>query len=268
MKTKGLISINTSYFFRGIAILMVIFSHYFEWGESFITSEKLVHFITSLGDYGVGIFFFLSGYALYKGYGNKNTDYRYVIKRITNMYLPYLLIASLIAIMSDSLKSFADFALLLFGGGYWFITVIIIIYTAFYFVGKLPSKYRVILMMLFIIDLSLWYYLSGHFDFWYTANWAFAFGMLICKHEDKLRLGNTDFSIDIKDYVFSFLGKLTIYIYVLHSFVYFKVINIQGLQDLNWYIKTLIAVLVTAITAFIIDKIFHINKIFLRNKEQ
>lgn len=257
-KSTGLISINTSYFFRGIAILMVIFSHYAEWGSASIPNEKLVHFVASLGDYGVGIFFFMSGYALFKGYGVKNTDKRYVIKRITNMYLPYLVIATATALLSKSIESIRDIVGLIKGDGYWFIEVIILIYIAFYFIGKLDPKYRVILMTLFILNLSLWYYLSGKNDFWYTANWAFALGMIVCKYENKIRLGREDFSINIKDYALCFIGKLTIYIYVAHAYVYFTFMSSGLLEGANFYIRLLVTILITIVVSYIIERLLYV----------
>ena len=260
-KKSGLISLNTSYFFRGIAIIMVIFSHYFEWGKFSIGNEKLTDFVATWGDYGVGIFLFLSGYALYKGYGSTKTDKRYVLKRIKNMYLPYLLIATVTSIWAGSLENFHDVIELLYGGDFWFITVIILIYVAFYFVGKLPEKYRVLIMTLFIIEFSLVYYIEGRNDFWYTTNWTFALGMIVSKYEYKIPFVRNGFTLDIKDYVFSFLGKLTIYIYVSHIFIYNQIINLGALESVNWWIRLFIAIAITVLVSFVLERLFSLIKI-------
>lgn len=254
-KKTGLFSLNTSYFLRGIAILMVIFSHYFEWGIDNISSPKAASFVMVLGDWGVGIFFFLSGYALFKGYGTKNTDKEYLFKRFKNMYFPYILIAAVIALINASVDSPKAVIKLLIGADYWFILVILIIYLVFYLVGKLPAEYRVFIMSVFVIDMSLWFYVTGYQDFWYTANWAFALGLIVSKYENRIGFVKRGFVIDIKDYALCFLGKISIYIYVLHSFVYMKVIHISGLEELNWYIRLAIAIVVTVVVAFIIEKL-------------
>lgn len=241
------ISKNTSYFLRGIAMLMVIFSHYFEWGAQFVGSESVAEFVSKLGDPGVGLFFFLSGYALYLGYGSedKKTDKTYLWKRFKNMYFPYLLIATVIAVLSNNIEEPKDVIRLLAGADYWFIIIILIIYISFYFVGKLP-KYRVFIMTVFIIDMSLWLYLNEFADFWYTANWCFALGLIWAK-----MFGNKEcFTLNIKDYVFSFIGRISLYIYVLHTYIYFQIINIESLMKLNWYVQLGIAIGVTIIFAF------------------
>lgn len=246
------ISKNTSYFLRGIAMLMVIFSHYFEWGVPFVGSERVAEFVSKLGDPGVGLFFFLSGYALYLGYGSKDkkTDKKYLWKRFRNMYFPYLLIATVIAILSDNIHETKDVIRLITGADYWFIIIILIIYLAFYLVGKLP-KYRVFIMTVFIIDMSLWLYLHEYADFWYTANWCFALGLIWAK-----MFGDKNcFTFNIKDYVLSFIGKISLYIYVLHTYIYFQVVNTESLMSLNWYVQLMIAIVLTVILAFIIEKL-------------
>ena len=254
-KKTNLFSLNTSYFLRGVAILMVIFSHYFEWGLDLVGNEKIAHFVMALGDWGVGIFFFLSGYALYIGYGTKNTDKAYIFKRFKNMYFPYLLIATVIALINHSIDSPKAVIKLLTGAEYWFIVIILIIYVVFYLVGKLPDKYRVAIMSVFIIDMSLWLCVSGFQDFWYTANWAFALGLIVSKYEKNIPFVTKGFVIDIKDYVFCFLGRISIYIYVLHSFVYMRIMHGTLLENMNWYVKLAIAIVITVVVAFAVEMV-------------
>lgn len=257
-KKTTLFSINTSYFLRGIAILMVILSHYFEWGMDCVGNDKIAHFVMALGDWGVGIFFFLSGYALWLGYGNKKTDKKYIFKRFKNMYFPYILLATIIALINHSIDSPKAVIKLLIGADYWFIAIILIIYVAFYLVGKLPEEYRVLIMTVFILDMSLWLYIMDYQDFWYTANWAFALGMIVSKYEKKIPFINKGFSVDIKDYVFCFLGKISIYIYVLHSFIYMLIAYNPALENINWYIKLLISILITVAISYLAELLCNI----------
>ena len=263
-KKTTLFSINTSYFLRGIAILMVILSHYFEWGIDSVGNDKIAYFVMALGDWGVGIFFFLSGYALWLGYGNKKTDKTYIFKRFKNMYFPYILIATIIALINHSIDSPKAVIKLLVGADYWFIAIILIIYVAFYLVGKLPEEYRVLIMTVFILDMSLWLYINGYQDFWYTANWAFALGMIVSKYEKKIPFSNKGFSIDIKDYAFCFLGRISIYIYVIHSFVYMQIMHISVLENMNWYVKLLIAIFITVLVSYLL---MIINEIIFRRRK-
>lgn len=254
-KKIGLISKSTSMFFRGIAILMVILSHFFEWGAQNAGSEKLAGFMASLGDWGVGIFFFMSGYAIYKGYGIKNTDLSFILKRLKNTYIPYILIAGVIAIIGKTLTDFKSVVRLLIGGDYWFIVEILIIYAVFYLVGKLPYRYRVLIMSVFVVDLSLFFLVLGYQDFWYTATWPFAVGMILSKYEIRIRAVRQGFGINIKDWVFGFLGKLSLYIYVLHGFIYYRVMDLGILEGMNWYVKLIISIFITVAISFVLELI-------------
>lgn len=247
------ISKNTSYFLRGIAILMVILSHYFEFAMNEVNNKAVASFIMQLGDWGVGIFFFLSGYALYLKYELVNTDKKYIVGRLRNMYLPYLIIATTISLISHSIDSLRSVVRLLIGADYWFVEEILLIYIVFYFVGKLPGKYRVFIMSVFIIAMSLWFYVRGFQNFWYTATWAFALGMIVLKYVRKIRFIRDDFSIDINEPVISFLGKRSIYIYLLHSYIYILVINSQAMENVNWFLKMCISTLITVAISYLLD---------------
>ena len=252
-----MITKNTSYFFRGIAILMVIFSHYFEWGAEHVANAKVAHFIASLGDWGVGIFFLMSGYALYLGYKDRKTDKEYLIKRFKNVYLPYIIIAAIIMIFAGELTDLKAIIRLITGADYWFMVILFIIYIAFYLVGKLPEHYKVFIMTVFIIDLSLWFVVKDYREFWYTANWAFALGMIICKYEGRIGAVKNGFKIDIKDFAFSFLGRISLYIYLLHAFIYFRVVNFPAVTEsgMSWYLQLVIALAVTVAVAFAAEKV-------------
>ena len=204
----------------------------------------------------------MSGYAIYKGYGIKNTDYVFIIRRLKNTYIPYILIATVIAIYGKSLTDLKSVIRLLAGVDYWFIFEILIIYLAFYLVGKLPYRYRVLIMSVFVIDMSLFFFVRGYQDFWYTATWPFALGMILSKYEIRIGAVRRGFSIDIKERILGFLGRLSLYIYVLHGFVYFRVMELgfpEG-DGINWYIKLLISVLITVAISFVLD--FALKKIY------
>jgi|GEM_PF-4340064 len=260
---KQLIGKNTSYFLRGIAMIMVVLSHYFEWGETAITNKGLVAFMSALGDPGVGIFFFLSGYALYKGYPNgmNGQAKKYIISRLKGVYIPYLLIAGVIRLLDNGFTDFKSVIYYLTGRDYWFMAVIFAIYIAFLLVGMLP-KWRLFIMTVLIIDLSLWLYISGHEVFWYDANWCFALGMLISKYDSSWGFVNRGFSINIKDYVFKFIGTISLYIYILHTYVYrifMTTLSEKGVE-LSWYLRASVAFLITVGIGWIVY--FALNILF------
>ena len=63
-----MISRNVSKYLRGLAILIVIASHYSEWMYVEPAFPALKHCISTWGPPGVDIFFLFSGYGLYKSF--------------------------------------------------------------------------------------------------------------------------------------------------------------------------------------------------------
>lgn len=267
MNEKGLISKNTSLFLRGIAILMVCMSHYFAAAEEsgLISSSTVVSIISALGDSGVGIFFFLSGYALYKGYGSAKTDRKFLINRFKNTYFPYVVIQLVILLLSGGIDGPMRIGRLLLGLDSWFIVTILIFYLVFYLVGKLP-KYRLIIMCIFVTGMSLFLIRMHYPEFWYDADWCFPVGMILAKYEHKIGFVARGFSLDIKDYLMKFLGKNSLYIFLLHLFIYHKFTNWGPVLDsgMNWYIKMILAFMITVLMASVLNWLF--NKIYKHTK--
>lgn len=257
MTDKNLISKNTSYFIRGIAIIMVVMSHYFAAAESVFGDTLIVRIISSLGDPGVGIFFFLSGYALYKGYENRKPDGKYVLKRFKNTYFPYLVIEFLIILYAGEIDGPKRILHLLLGRDSWFIVTILIFYIVFFFAGKF-LRLKVWLVSVFVLGMTLFLYRMNYAIFWYNVDWCFPFGMIVANISTKIPAVWRGFSIDIKDHVFCFLGKLSIYIFLIHLFVYYRVINFEPVlkAQTNWYILMLISFGITVLLAALIEKMF------------
>ena len=250
-KKTNILSRNISDMLKGIAIIMVTFSHYAEWGKDYFISPKLAEFIASLGDYGVGIFFLLSGYGLYIAYGDKKTDVRYLLIRIIKIYIPYLLIASFIAIYGGGIEGIKDIFRLLTGADYWFMITIFILYLSFYVFGKLP-KISVLLESIFVAALSLFFYFRGFQVFWYSATWTFALGMILALLERKFIKKAK--SIDFGEVLFAFAGKNSLYVYMLHTFLFWQIMSIPFVweSEIPWEIKSLIILIITILVAFVI----------------
>ena len=243
-----LISRNASYFLRGIAMLMVLLSHYFEWGVPIIGESSFQHFLASLGDPGVGLFFLLSGYALTKSYGAKCTDKRYIFSRLKGVYIPYLILAGVVKLLNRGFTSPKEFLTYITGYDYWFMFVIFVIYIAYYILGKLP-KWRITMMTLFIIDMSLLLYFKGYSVFWYDANWCFALGMIIANYDENWGIVRRGFSINFKDIVFVKLGQWSLYLYLIQTFVYYRLMSIPFLAGINWYLSIVIIFAITCVIA-------------------
>lgn len=242
-------------------MLMVVLSHYFEWGETAITNKGLVHFMSSLGDPGVGIFFFLSGYALFKGYGRgfsgSKDAFKYFLGRFMGVYLPYLVIVGIITFINGGFSDAGSIKRYLIGSDYWFMAIIFVLYLSYGMFNFLP-KYRTIIMSVFVFDLSFYLYLNDYAVFWYDAIWCFVLGLIISKYDEGWGFVKNGFCLNIKDYLFGFIGRISLYIYILHSFVYIKLLQLMDERgvEMNWYLRALIAFIITCICGYIFNIIF------------
>lgn len=124
---------------KGIAILMVVVGHIGGF-------SGLLPFIP-LGASGVYIFLFLSGYGLVRSVSEKGLQ-RYWIKRIKNVYLPYLVILIFVfalAIIGRNDVSFRFIEYMFFidypFGEYWYLLIQAEWYIAFFLIWNVKLKF-------------------------------------------------------------------------------------------------------------------------------
>ena len=107
-KGAGLFNREATAWFKGLAIIMVILSHFAEWWSWFYaeegTKELIRYGISRFGPYGVAMFFLFSGYGLAKSAGKKRIGIRFILKRIVNVYIPYLIMVVLITLLSGGFE--------------------------------------------------------------------------------------------------------------------------------------------------------------------
>lgn len=176
---------------RGIAIIMVILSHYAEWYTDILTNEAFRYGLTRLGVYGVNIFFLASGYGLVKSVSRKKIGWGFLWNRVKNTYLPYLLIAGLIELYAGGIHTAEGWYKFLTGHDYWFIQNILLFYVIFFVVYKVTRKewLRMVLLAAALFCYS-WALVSlGRADFWHISNLSFMIGILLAQYEKKLLRG-------------------------------------------------------------------------------
>ncbi len=282
---KTLMNKRETDWFRGIAAVMVVLSHYGEW-INILTSlegnaETFRFALTKLGVYGVDIFFLFSGYAMVKSLGDGKMSWQFIWKRIKNVFIPYFIIVGIIELLSEGLTSIHDFWLFIIGYNYWYMCVLFIFYIGFIVIYAVirVKAIRVIAFSLFTYALSYKLYQLDMFPFWYVSNIAFAIGIIAGEYEsavkeiiDKVWLpmavlltigmifvtrwgltggvnfgGNPDdyqiwikigatvvwtllililaSKCRIKEKIFVFLGRNSLYIYLTHVYVFMRCIN-------------------------------------------
>lgn len=179
-----MIDSKTSKMFRGIAILMVIASHFAAgmYAEPVFPVAK--GFISKWGIYGVDIFFLLSGYGLVKSADKNGITKTFVLKRLMNSYVPYILIIGFFAIIEKSVDGPKALWTLVSGADFWFMNIIFVFYIIFMIVYKI-DKFKEIFITIAIVGYSYWMYNSGKSDFWVLSNGAFLVGIYAASLEER-----------------------------------------------------------------------------------
>lgn len=189
LKSNSLYKKECSAWFKGLAIIMVILSHYAEWWSWFYaeegTRELIRGGISRFGPYGVAIFLLFSGYGLGKSAGDKRIGWRFILKRVLSVYIPYLVIVILIDLLSGGFETLEDVLDIFYGQDFWYMTVLFSFYLAFMAIWFVFSNrhIRAVLMILFTYWYSNHLYKAGEHDFWYISNIAFAIGVLLALYE-------------------------------------------------------------------------------------
>lgn len=173
---------------RGIAIIMVIASHYVMWFMDLVTNEPVRYAVSRLGVYGVNIFFLVSGYGLAKSVAKKRCGWNYWKGRLQNTYIPFLLVAVAIELWIGSDWTPKLCYRLLTGYEYWFIRNILVFYIAFFVIFRLTEKnwLRLALLMAAVFSYSWWLMEIGRSSFWFVSNLSFAIGTALAFYEKKL----------------------------------------------------------------------------------
>ena len=190
---SGLYKRQASGWFKGLAIIMVILSHFAEWWSWFYVeegvSEMIRYGISRFGPYGVGIFFLFSGYGLSKSAGDKRITWKFILKRLLNVYIPYLVIVVLIELLSGGFESKEEVLNLFYGQNFWYMTVLFSFYLAFMAIWLVFANrhIRAVLMAVFTWWYSNYLYTAGEQDFWFISNIAFAIGVLLALYEPAVK---------------------------------------------------------------------------------
>lgn len=194
-KTVNLYSRQASAWFKGLAIIMIVLSHFAEWWAWFFTEEGIIELVrdgvSRCGPYGVAVFLLFSGYGLVKSVGDKRIDGRFAVRRFVSVYVPYLIIVTVINLLSGGFdfENAGDFGKFLYGDDFWYMTVLFSFYLAFMAIWFLftDTHKRAVLMSVFTYWYSRHLYMTGKQDFWYISNIAFLIGVLIALYEPYMR---------------------------------------------------------------------------------
>ena len=203
-------SLTQSNALRAVAALMIILHHMVQSITRYGDIKKGP--VTEWNSFGIlftSIFFFFSGFGLYKSYKTKENYLEgFLTKRLPKIVLPFLVtnIIYIVTLYSEDrisevrhmFTSILGFTLI--NTNAWFIVVLIILYVAFYFCFKKSktesgafAKLLIFTIILILICLLLGHdnsSVNGHWfmgEWWYNTTLIFMVGMYFARFEAKIK---------------------------------------------------------------------------------
>lgn len=219
-------------FLKGYSIFTIVIFHCLQNIKLPGTAEKAIYF----GGTGVHLFILISGLGLYLSYLNKPISYiNFIKKRLTKIYLPYILVVLLTALIFTGLpihknslyalgghvflyKMFDNTIISSYGLQLWFISTIIQFYFAFHLIVKLRSLLSwntfivlgvVISVLWSLLVISLGYTNSRAWNsFFLQYIWEFILGMAIAE-----RIYSNNLQYKFKNIYYLFIGLFGVALY-------------------------------------------------------
>lgn len=190
------------YILKAFAIISVVCAHISVVPDYFSPQSIYVNnILNEIGAIGVGLFFFLAGYLFAK----KNTDDKFSIfmkKKIKTLGIPWVVSATLVYLYVSLRKggSLLGWILSLIGymSSYWYLTVLFILYMAFFFVKKQQKGNIIALLLMLASVVSVFLRMIGIIEsnalgvYLNVFNWSifFALGYLNCTKNSVLYKSN------------------------------------------------------------------------------
>lgn len=187
-----LLTHDDSNLLKGIAACFVILSHAVYAAQAKgLLQAGIFTLLTQLGGIGVLIFFFLSGYGIYKGYGERKLGPGFLGKRIRNIVVPVVIIkVFLYFIMDVSGRKFNLQEILVSFQSEWFVAIILIEYVLFcvsWIAVRTECTWKKIICDTLLNICLIAVFVCSHADpKWYNGVLLFPAGMLAAKYERQL----------------------------------------------------------------------------------
>ena len=202
-------SLTQSNAFRAVAALMIILHHMVQSITRYGDIKKGP--ITEWNSFGIlftSIFFFFSGFGLYKSYKTKDNYLDgFLAKRLPRIILPFL-VTNIIYLLTLSVDRISEvrhlftsiFGFTLINTNAWFIVELIILYVAFYICLKKTKTESAAFLKLFIFTIIFVIVclllghdntsVNGHWfmgEWWYNTTLIFMMGMYFARFEAKIK---------------------------------------------------------------------------------
>ena len=202
-------TMNQSKAMQVFAALMIILHHLAQTiTDCTRVSKGPITIWNSFGILFTSIFFFFSGFGLYKSYKNKeNYLDSFLRKRLSRILIPFAItnILYLVTVSYSRVTGVVDVITSLFGctlinNNAWFLVVLFFLYVAFYICFKHSGSERgaILKLTVFAVLMVIGALLLGHDnsqvrghwfmgEWWYNTTLIFILGIVVAKHENGIK---------------------------------------------------------------------------------
>lgn len=172
-------------YLKGFAILLVLISHFYRYADT----ESIFSFLGHIGFFGAALFSFLSGYGLYASYEKKGIYSGWLVKKILNVYIPFIIITVIsdMFVYKSNLLKFKNILGIFYGKNdqtMWFVPWIMLFYILFYFIFKYlkseKNKLTILIVIILLITINLQLNQNVN-SVWYTCNASLVGGVFFRK---------------------------------------------------------------------------------------
>ena len=180
---------------KGIAALFIMTAHYTIWMQSYFQIRDFlpIKLLKQLGGIGVLLFFFLSGYGIFFSSYGKRANFAWLIKKIGNVYFPYVFMKLILEIINISVLGWDRFSMVnslkeITGVNLsdWFVVVIILQYILFYLAWKISDKRKISITFILSVVLMSFFICFGLAARCYNGLLLFWFGLCVGAWQQKI----------------------------------------------------------------------------------
>ena len=188
------ISYEQGYAIRGLAMIMIIFVHSINEYEWYNTTLSNLLLVPMFGTLGCSLFFFMSGYGIFKSLRKREKDikYNYLLTHIKKILIPVAIVYAINSVVLPHTLTYNDITIdhsnilsfsLPEGTDIWFIKIILFDYLTTFFIFKYTSDFKKQLTYIAITQAALiiLLYILKASSYWYVSNLCFVLGALHSK---------------------------------------------------------------------------------------
>ena len=186
---KDTISYNQGYALRGIATILILFSHSINEYECYDSMLSNLLLIPAFGTLGCSLFFFMSGYGMFHSLQKKRATLtsHYLFAHLKKILIPVAIVYVIISIVLPHTLAYNDITIshsnilllnLPEGTDIWFIKIILFDYITTFLLFKWIKEPKARLICLAIVQAALvaMLYLCRFGGYWYISNLCFVLG--------------------------------------------------------------------------------------------